>query len=90
MHAMVGQDPEEVDALAAEFELRATELDATRTAIAARLGGSAWSGPDRDRFQSEWDGRLAGQVGQTADALRAAAHRAAASARDQRLASAGS
>ncbi len=87
MSDRMGQDPDEVDRLAVEFDGRATEIDELRAAIDGRIASSAWSGPDRDRFHSEWDASLAPSVAQAADALRAAAQTASANAAHQRVAS---
>jgi len=87
MSHQIGMDPDEVDGLATEFDIRATEIDELRTAIHGELESSVWTGPDHDRFQIEWDTTLAPAVSQASDALRAAAQTASSNAAHQRLAS---
>ena len=62
MAEYIGQIPEEVDAPAAELEAKAGELEDLKTAIGAKLGGTTWTGPDRDRFQADWEGALSANV----------------------------
>jgi uncharacterized protein YukE len=88
MAEYIGQNPEEVDRLADEFEVKAGELEALRTAITAKLGGTTWTGPDRDRFQGDWEGMLTQTISQVVQQLRAAGQNAAANAQEQRDASA--
>lgn len=88
MAEYIGQIPEEVDRLADEFEVKAGELEDLKTAITAKLGGTTWTGPDRDRFQADWEGSLSQNVTQLVQQLRGAGQHAAANAQEQRDASA--
>lgn len=88
MAEYIGQIPEEVDRLADEFEVKAGELDDLKTAITAKLGGTTWTGPDRDRFQADWEGALSQNVTQLVQQLRSAGQQASANAQEQRDASA--
>ncbi len=87
MSDRIGQDPDDVERLAAEFAARAVELDELRGAIGSRIASSDWTGPDRDRFHAEWDDSLSPSVANAADALRSAAQTASANADHQRVAS---
>jgi uncharacterized protein YukE len=87
MAEYIGQIPEEVDALAGEFEAKAGELEDLKTAISAKIAGTTWSGPDRDRFEADWEGALSQTVTQMVQQLRAASQAASANAQEQRDAS---
>ena len=84
----VGQVPEEVDALAADFEAKAGDLEGLKSAISAKLGGTTWTGADRDLFQSDWESTLSSNIAQIVQQLRAAGTTASGNAQEQRDASA--
>ncbi len=88
MAEYIGQIPEEVDRLADDFELKAGELEDLKSMITSKLGGTTWTGPDRDRFQADWEGALSQTVTQMIQQLRSAGQTAAANAQEQRDASA--
>ena len=88
MDQYLGQVPEEVDALAAEFETKAGDLESIQAAITAKLGGTTWTGPDRERFQGEWESQLGTAFTQLAEMLRTGARIAGGNAQEQRDASA--
>lgn len=84
MSGFLGMTPEDVEGLAAEFALRADELDATLQAIGARLDATSWRGADRDAFESDWRGELVAAIAALATALREAGVLASANASQQR------
>jgi hypothetical protein len=84
----IGQIPEEVDALAADFEARAVDLESLQTAITNKLAATQWTGPDRDRFQADWEGVLSANVASAVTTLRGASALASQNAQEQRDASA--
>lgn len=88
MEQYVGQVPEDVDALSAEFETKAGDLESLKSAVTAKLGGTTWTGSDRDRFESDWEGSLSQTITQIVQQLRGAAQLAADNAQEQRDASA--
>lgn len=83
----IGQVAEDVDLLAQEFETRANDLDTLKTNITAKLAGTTWTGPDRDRFEADWEGQLSQTITQIVQALRGAGTLAAQNAQEQRDAS---
>ena len=87
MAEYIGQVPEEVDALAGEFEAKASELEDLKSSITSKLGGTTWTGADRDRFEADWEGALSQTVSQMVQQLRGAGQAAAANAQEQRDAS---
>jgi len=87
MAEYTGQIPEEVDALSAEFEAKAGELEDLKSAISAKLAGTTWSGPDRDRFEADWESALSANITLMIQQLRGASQVAANNAQEQRDAS---
>ncbi len=83
----IGQVAEDVDLLAQEFETRANDLDTLKTNITAKLAGTTWTGPDRDRFEADWEGQLSQTITQIVQALRGAGTLAGQNAQEQRDAS---
>lgn len=88
MAQFLGQVPEEVDALAADFDAKANDIDTIITALKSKLGSTTWTGADRDRFEGDWDGQLSSALRNVAGALRDAATLARGNADQQRQASA--
>ena len=88
MSDYIGQVPEEVDQLSAEFETKAGDLEHLQSLITGKLAGTTWTGPDRDRFQSDWEGQLTTSITQMVAQLRGASQLAADNAQEQRDASA--
>lgn len=72
MTAFLGQIPEDVHSLGAEFIAQATEVENLVTAINTRLGATTWRGSDRDNFESTWNGEITNSLTQLANSLRAA------------------
>ena len=83
----IGQVAEDVDLLATEFETKATDLETLSTNISAKLAGTTWTGPDRDRFEADWEGSLSQSIVQVVQVLRSAGQLAAQNAQEQRDAS---
>jgi len=88
MSDYIGQVPEEVDQLAAEFEAKAGDLENLKSAISAKLAGTTWTGSDRDRFESDWEGQLSTAITTITQQLRGAGELASGNAQEQRDASA--
>jgi len=86
--AFLGQIPEEVDALANEFGVKADEIDQLVAALSAKLGSTTWTGADRDRFEADWNGQLTSSLRGVSGALRDAQSVAKGNAEQQRTASA--
>ena len=87
MAQFVGQIPEEVDALAVDFDAKAGDIEGLMAALKAKLGSTTWAGQDRQRFEGDWDGQLSAQLRNVAGALRDAATIARGNADQQRTAS---
>jgi uncharacterized protein YukE len=87
MSQYLGQIPEEVDALANEFGVKADEIDQIISAVSAKLGSTTWTGPDRDRFEADWNGQLTAALRNVGGSLRDAQSVAKSNAEQQRTAS---
>ena len=83
----IGQVAEDVDLLATEFETRATDLETLKSNISAKLSGTTWTGPDRERFEADWEGQLSQTITQIVQGLRGASQLAGQNAQEQRDAS---
>ena len=86
--AFLGQIPEEVDALAADLDVKAGDIETLITALASKLGSTTWTGADRDRFEGDWNSTLTTNLRNVAGSLRDAASVARSNAEQQRQASA--
>lgn len=84
----IGQNPDEVNDLAATFDAKAGDLEAVVQTITSKLAGTTWQGPDRVRFEtSDWTTIQTG-LNQAAQALRDAGNIARNNATEQTTASA--
>lgn len=84
----IGQNPDEVNDLAATFDAKAGELEGIVQTITSKLAGTTWQGPDRIRFEtSDW-ANLQTALNQAAQTLRDAGNIARTNATEQTTASA--
>jgi len=87
MTGFLGQIPEDVQALGADFDTKAGEVETLITAITTRLQATTWRGNDRDHFESTWSGEITNSLTQLAQALRDAGTIATSNATQQITAS---
>ena len=87
MSGFLGQVPEEVEQLAADFNTKADEVETLQQAITTRLGATNWVGNDRDNFESNWTGEMTNTLTQLASTLRETGTIANNNAQQQRTAS---
>ncbi len=85
--AFLGQIPEEVDSLAADLDAKAGDIESIIAALTSKLGGTTWTGSDRDRFEGDWNSTLTTNLRNVAGSLRDAASIARQNAEQQRQAS---
>ncbi|WP_166875743.1 hypothetical protein [Salinibacterium sp. ZJ450] len=88
MASFIGQIPEEVDALATDFDAKAGDIDTLISALSSKLGSTTWVGSDRTRFEGDWNSTLTTSLRNVAGSLRDAAVLARGNAQQQRDASA--
>ena len=78
-----GMDIAAVRQLAAEMQKAADEIRQIGTRVTGKLQGTPWLGPDRQKFEGDWQGRQVQQLNQVALALGDAAKAATQNASDQ-------
>jgi hypothetical protein len=88
MSGFLGQVPEDVEALGADFDAKATDVETLIQAINGRFSSTHWVGPDRDNFEATWTGEMTNSLNQLAQALRETGTIARNNASQQRSASA--
>ena len=66
----IGQNPDEVNDLAALFDTKAGELESLVQAITSKLAGTTWQGPDRTRFETQDWSTIQTNLTQAAQVLR--------------------
>lgn len=87
--SVAGADAAQLDTTARMFTRAADRLDAVSTDVRARLSRHAWTGPDADRFRTDWSTNSAA-IRAAATMLRDAAASLKRNASEQRQASAAS
>jgi hypothetical protein len=65
----VGLDPALMNELAAKFTAAQAVLTGSRSAVQQGINQAWWAGPAADRFRSEWNANLSGQLRTCADHL---------------------
>lgn len=66
---LVGADVEQLRTLSQTFSMAADRLRRIASEISGRLSTTRWTGPDAERYRSEWQGQSVGQLTRIADAL---------------------
>lgn len=87
MSGFLGQVPEDVEALAADFDAKAGDVETLISSITAKLQSTTWIGNDRDTFEASWSGEMTNMLNQLAQALRETGTLANNNAQQQRTAS---
>jgi len=87
MSGFLGQVPEDVEHLAAQFEAKASAVETLIAQVTTRLGSTTWVGSDRDNFEATWTGESTNMLNQLAQALRENGTLANNNAQQQRQAS---
>jgi hypothetical protein len=87
MSGFLGQVPEDVEALGADFDAKASDVETLIQAINGRLSATHWVGSDRDNFEATWTGEMTNNLNQLATALRETGMVARNNASQQRTAS---
>ena len=53
---LYGANPEQLEQLGTTLRAQIQAIDAVISTVTSTLTNTTWSGPARDRFQSDWDG----------------------------------
>jgi hypothetical protein len=72
MSGMYGADPDQLQQLGATMRRQIAVIDGVLTAVGQALSGTTWTGPARDRFESEWHGSFTGALRRLDEAFEAA------------------
>jgi len=84
---MVGMNTDEVNALAAQMDSAASEIESTMNQVTTKLRGTTWVGADRDKFESEWNSSAIRQLQLVKQLLTEASSAARRNAQEQQAAS---
>ncbi len=87
MAAMIGSDPDQLDALAHDLNGAAEQLRAAGLRVGTRLHAVPWSGPDAEALRADWDGGLFRSIDAAASGLQEAATVMTRNAAEQRITS---
>jgi uncharacterized protein YukE len=79
----LGMNPEQVRQLGNQLTAAAGEIRNLVSVLSGQLENTHWVGPDRDTFQSDWQGTTSMQLNQLAQALTDMSQRAMQNVADQ-------
>lgn len=82
-----GADPDQLRALARTFDQTASRLDGIGREVSGRLSGTSWSGPDAERYRSQWHGESMATIRRVVSALQEASTSLKRNAAEQESAS---
>ena len=80
----LGQNPDEVDALASGFEEKASTIEQLIASLDGAFDSTTWVGTDRTRFEGNWVAQITPELKAVARSLKDAAQVARDNAREQR------
>jgi hypothetical protein len=72
MSLMYGANPEQLESLGNTLKSQIEAINAVVSTVTGALTNTTWTGPARDRFQSDWDGSFRGALNQLNAAFDAA------------------
>lgn len=81
--AVWGQDIGEVRQLANQLTTKAEEIQGIMTQLNSRINQVHWTGPDADKFKSDWNGQHVSQLKTVISVLKDAGQRAQRNASEQ-------
>ena len=87
MAEYIGMNPDEVEALSAQLETQAGDLETVLHTLTSKLASTTWVGIDRTRFEEAWQGTISVNLTNAATQLRDASLAARGDAESQRAAS---
>jgi uncharacterized protein YukE len=85
--AYYGIESEQMDQMGRQFDSKAAEIQSLVSQLGRALEGVGWSGPDADRFKTDWQGKHATELKAVSEALRTAAQSIRRNMQDQQSAS---
>jgi uncharacterized protein YukE len=69
---LYGANPEQLEQLGSTLKAQIQAIDAVVSSVTSTLANTTWTGPARDRFQSDWDGSFRSALAQLNSAFEAA------------------
>jgi uncharacterized protein YukE len=87
MAGFTGMDITQVRNLANTMRTKADEIENIMSQLTNQLKGAQWVGPDRQRFESDWDGQYCSSLRNVIQGLQDAATNADQNAQQQEQAS---
>jgi len=87
MAGFTGMDIAQVKDLANRMRTKADEIDGISRELTNALGNAQWVGPDRQKFEGDWNGQYVTALRNVTEALKEAAQRADSNATQQEQAS---
>ena len=84
MANMLGNDPEQMDRLCRKMEEEAGKIEGALRLVTQQLQQTEWRGPDRTRFEGEWNGQHSANLRKAAELLKANATTIKREAAEQR------
>jgi uncharacterized protein YukE len=87
MAGFIGMDVQQVRTFAQLLNTKADELEGILNTLTSSLQSTQWVGPDRQRFESDWDGQFVTALRNVAEGLRTAGTAANGNADQQEQAS---
>ncbi len=82
-----GADPDQLRALARTFDQTAARLDGIGREVSGRLSATSWTGPDAERYRSQWHGESMATIRSVVSALQEASASLKRNASEQESAS---
>lgn len=71
-NGIIGADVDQLHRLGDQLKMKPADIEALITAVTSALANTAWQGPARDRFESEWHSSFRPALGRLMDAFDAA------------------
>ena len=66
---MYGANPEQLAQLGQKLKAQREPIESVTSAVTAALGGTTWTGPARDAFESEWNGTFKSALAKLVEAF---------------------
>lgn len=70
--SLYGANPEQLASLGRTLKQQISSIESVMSAVSSALGGTTWSGPARDQFESEWNTSFRTALGKLNQAFDAA------------------
>jgi uncharacterized protein YukE len=72
MSGIYGANPEQLEQLGNTLKRQIDSINSVMSTVSSTLGGTTWTGPARDRFESDWNGSFRSALTRLNEAFEAA------------------